>query len=421
MKESDVRHWDRAGADNRFQASAARADETTALEKRVRQETHRPDSGIGCQPEPAQADAPTTQEQGRHWGGDGGERESADPRTAPQANTAANSPSAESVTRPTPPPADATGKDGDGRQGLQDGPGPGIGYQAEGEPTRPEQPDPDRANMPVSRCGRKEGKKVSQPSGPEKPRDETRNPTNDKEMGVGGNKTEPAKRGAKRPGASTHRPSDVLSERERRFVDAFVGPAKGNAREAARLAGYKHGPRAAELMKRERVRAEVAKRTKAKGLSSEVVLGRVSAIATADMADYAQLIGCRSTATAKRVLAQLQAEGKTLAIRRLVPSRWGLGVELYPADAALGLAGKHLGLFRDQVEVTVNATAIDGAAQRRLLADPQACDLAATLDARLALPAPDSPAQPEKGSGLPSEEPVDVEWSNLPGEPDKPS
>jgi phage terminase small subunit len=340
--------------------------------------------------------------------------------TRADAPTVAVDDGVESVTRPKSPQADPTGQDGGGRQQLRGGAETGIGYQAEGEPTRLEQQSPDRANMPTSRCGRKAGKKVSQPPGPEEPGEGTRNTEKDNELGEGGNKAERGKNGKsgeKRPRASTHRPADVLSERERRFVDAFVGPAQGNAREAARLAGYKHHPRAAELMKRERVRAEVSKRTRAKGLSSDVVLSRVAAIATADMADFAPLIGCRSTATAKRVLAQLQAEGKTLAIRRLVPSRWGLGVELYPADAALALAGKHLGLFRDQVEVTVNTAQIDGVAQRRLLSDPQACDLAATLDARLALPAPEA----QKGPGLPSEEPVDVEWSNLPGEPDKPS
>lgn len=37
--------------------------------------------------------------------------------------------------------------------------------------------------------------------------------------------------------------SQSLSERERRFVDAYMGPAAGNGTEAARQAGYKGSPK----------------------------------------------------------------------------------------------------------------------------------------------------------------------------------
>jgi phage terminase small subunit len=315
-----------------------------------------------------------------------------------------------------------TGKDGGGRQDLESGDRAesGIGYQLEGEPTGPEQQGRASASMQMSGCGKED----CPPSQPDDPQEEQRNAKQDKKLkaddGGGGNK-KAGKRGEKRPRASTHRPSDVLSERERRFVDAYCGPAKGNAREAARQAGYHHSHRSADLMKRERVRQEIARRigdgTKR---NSDALKRQWWAWIEADYADYAGLIGVKTTAKAKAELAKLRAEGKTLAIRRLRTTRWGLDVELEDKAKASELLGKHLGMLRDQVEVTVTESAIDGAAQRRLLADPQACELAATLDARLALPSPDSPASAEKGSGLPSEEPVDVEWSNLPGEPDKP-
>ncbi len=51
---------------------------------------------------------------------------------------------------------------------------------------------------------------------------------------------------------------DVLTERRRRFVLAFIGEAAGNATEAARIAGYAHpDPEGARLLGTDRVRAAV--------------------------------------------------------------------------------------------------------------------------------------------------------------------
>jgi phage terminase small subunit len=60
--------------------------------------------------------------------------------------------------------------------------------------------------------------------------------------------------------------SKPLTERELRFVDAFMGDAAGNGTEAARLAGYKGtqprvlGVQAARLLKKASIQAEIAKR-----------------------------------------------------------------------------------------------------------------------------------------------------------------
>lgn len=66
-----------------------------------------------------------------------------------------------------------------------------------------------------------------------------------------------------------------LTSKQQRFVDAFTGPALGNATEAARMAGYRGGERAcsargAECLANELVKAAIEERTAA--VRSEAVM-----------------------------------------------------------------------------------------------------------------------------------------------------
>jgi phage terminase small subunit len=68
----------------------------------------------------------------------------------------------------------------------------------------------------------------------------------------------------RRSPATPRQPADRISERERRFVEHFMGAAVGNATKAARLAGYspktarKQGSR---LLTKGHIRAALAQRT----------------------------------------------------------------------------------------------------------------------------------------------------------------
>lgn len=58
----------------------------------------------------------------------------------------------------------------------------------------------------------------------------------------------------------------TLSERERRFVEAYMGPAAGNATEAARLAGYSAktaGSQGSRLLKKANIRQALQTRVEA--------------------------------------------------------------------------------------------------------------------------------------------------------------
>jgi phage terminase small subunit len=81
-----------------------------------------------------------------------------------------------------------------------------------------------------------------------------------------------------------------LSAKQRAFVDAYTGPAEGNASEAARIAGYRHPERQGwRLLKNvaavqqaideataEAKRAAVIDRQKRQELLSEIALGNVT-------------------------------------------------------------------------------------------------------------------------------------------------
>src|SRR4051794_29535108 len=75
-----------------------------------------------------------------------------------------------------------------------------------------------------------------------------------------------------------------LTGKRAAFVDAYLGPAAGNATEAARIAGYavpmQEGHR---LLRNAEVAAAVAERTRARGMESDEVLERLAAIARFDL------------------------------------------------------------------------------------------------------------------------------------------
>lgn len=79
--------------------------------------------------------------------------------------------------------------------------------------------------------------------------------------------------------------SDTLTERQRRFVEAYMGQAGGNGTEAARLAGYTGAPAtlgaiASENLKKPKIRAAIQARQHADPLvmTREAVLQRLSAL-----------------------------------------------------------------------------------------------------------------------------------------------
>lgn len=95
--------------------------------------------------------------------------------------------------------------------------------------------------------------------------------------------------------------ADTLSERERRFVDAYMGEAQGNATKAARLAGYSQKnarQQGARLLTKADIKAEVVQRQSA---------ATSSAIATAtELQEWWSKV-CRGQESESRMLDRLKA------------------------------------------------------------------------------------------------------------------
>ena len=144
-----------------------------------------------------------------------------------------------------------------------------------------------------------------------------------------------------------------LSGRVRAFVDAYVGVAGGNATKAAQIAGYTHPhARAHEVLKRPQVQKVISTLTAEKAMARDEVLKRLSDIARANVADFMGLVGLRAQVEIAAELKRLDDLGISCLISKLTPTRNGLAVELYDAQAALVTLAKYHGLLVDRVKIS---------------------------------------------------------------------
>jgi phage terminase small subunit len=86
----------------------------------------------------------------------------------------------------------------------------------------------------------------------------------------------------------------TLTQRQRLFVEAYIGPASGNARTAARMAGYSGddnalSSRAFELMRNPKIAELIGVRVQEAVMQSDEVLSELSAIAKADWQNFLEI------------------------------------------------------------------------------------------------------------------------------------
>lgn len=117
-----------------------------------------------------------------------------------------------------------------------------------------------------------------------------------------------------------------LTPKQRRWANAYLGEARGNATEAARIAGYRDpGVSGYENKRNQAIRAYVAERLEAESMSSVEVLAELSDVARADFRDFLQI---------KR-----DKDGEILDVR----------MDLSSKVKSLELLGKVYGLFTENV------------------------------------------------------------------------
>ncbi len=128
-----------------------------------------------------------------------------------------------------------------------------------------------------------------------------------------------------------------LTQMQRLFAEAYIGPAKGNAREAARLAGYSGddnalSQRGFELVRNPKIAELIGVRVREATMEADDVLSEISAIAKADWQNF---LDVRRDKEGDTVVATLKLGDKI---------------------KALELLGKYYKLFNDRIDVGVQVT-----------------------------------------------------------------
>jgi phage terminase small subunit len=126
-----------------------------------------------------------------------------------------------------------------------------------------------------------------------------------------------------------------LTQKQRLFVESFIGPANGNARTAARMAGYSGddnalSSRAFELMQNPKIAALIGVRVQEAVMQSNEVLGELSTIAKADWQNFLEI---RRDKDGEIISATLKLADKI---------------------KSLELLGKYHKLFSDRIDVELN-------------------------------------------------------------------
>ncbi len=191
-----------------------------------------------------------------------------------------------------------------------------------------------------------------------------------------------------------------LTIKQRAFIEAYL--ACWNATEAARRAGYKHpdvqGPR---LLGNVRVRAAIEERLTGMAMSANEVLARLAEHARGSMVHFITL---REDGGWTVDLQKAAAAGVLHLVKSVEQKKDGVKLELYSAQEALALLGKHHRLFVERLEhsgpdggpiVGLDLTGLSDEELFRLLANLERAGGAADEDS----PGTAPPAGGEAGAG----------------------
>jgi phage terminase small subunit len=203
---------------------------------------------------------------------------------------------------------------------------------------------------------------------------------------------------ARRPSATTDGPRVAggrergLTPKQQLFVEAYLGVSHGNVTDAARRAGYAGNAKTlhaigAENLEKPGIRELVADRLKAakKAMEADEVLGLLSDHARGTMDDFVDIIEVESVVAPKPDparcdevespadeykdlltmrrsypvinLAKAKARGKLHLVKKISFNQFGPVLELYGAQSALELLGRHHRLFEKDAADALSALA----------------------------------------------------------------
>lgn len=153
-----------------------------------------------------------------------------------------------------------------------------------------------------------------------------------------------------------------LTDKQKLFIDAYVGVANCNASEAARVAGYSPdcvGIQGHDNLKNPKIRAAIDARLLELTMGPEEILARLTAHARGSLKDITNGTGVLP-ATLKGLTREQAAIIKKFSVKKGKDGTT-VSVELYDAQAALRDLAKRYALFPDKLDVDVNERDIDQA------------------------------------------------------------
>jgi hypothetical protein len=134
---------------------------------------------------------------------------------------------------------------------------------------------------------------------------------------------------------------EALSVKERLFVEAYLGEAKGVAAKAARLAGYKHpGVIGCRLLKKVHVQTAIKVRLEPLVLTVDQIIARLCAIATGHVGE---LVTVDRKGRWRVDAGKVQRSG---IAKRMRETRHGPDVEVCDQLRALELLGRYHGMWK---------------------------------------------------------------------------
>lgn len=141
-----------------------------------------------------------------------------------------------------------------------------------------------------------------------------------------------------------------LTVKQRRFVDAYLGEANGNASEAARIAGYSL-PRqsGSENLSKPDIRAAIEARLEEWAMPAREVLARLADHARGSIGDFIEI---NADGTWRIDLEKARKAGKLHLLTELSTTEHGPKIKIHDAQAALVQLGRHHKLLTDKVENT---------------------------------------------------------------------
>jgi hypothetical protein len=138
-----------------------------------------------------------------------------------------------------------------------------------------------------------------------------------------------------------------MTDQQRLFVDAYVGEARGNATQAARVAGYAEPNKSGWRVRNEPdVKAEIERRLTKSAMSADEVLWRVSAVARASMADAFRAQTVHSYSLPILDFTTLFETGLIHAVKTIKQGKYGPEIQLQDGVAALKLLMQYHGLLK---------------------------------------------------------------------------